>query len=752
MKAVLAVLLLALQAQQPQVRPAVVGARADAARQATGVVRGQVLSGIGGQPIPFAAVEVIGQPGVSPAVTDQGGGYLLAGIPAGQHILRASHIGHSSLDIRVLVPPGGQVEIDFALELRPVTLPAVVGRVGRPAGFMDTISVSPGTVGETSVTALESTPGMVEMGLSEVVSGSPDPIDPNDVLYVRGAAADLKLVLLDGAPVYAPFHLAGLVAPFETEVLGAADLYIGGAPARYDGGLSYILNLETRAARGDQVHMEGAVDLLSTHLRVEGPLGDGSGYMIGGRHVHGGGVAAGGDGFPYGYLDGILRLDRRVIGGGTLTATGFGNRESVRLEGDERERGTAEWGNVAGSVRYIGPIAGADAEFSIAGGRFSSGMPIIGRRQLWVSGAATRLRSTADFVHSAGNAELQYGFAYERQWLDSQAWDRASRPDSLVRETNLTGDVSGGYFGMGYAAFGRLNLRGGVRFDVFSAERAPRIAPRLSATMLLSDETALTIAAGRYHQYVRAPEAVLTSPDAEEPPPAELPDQDPLLAVARANHIVVSFDQQVLDNTRLGVEGFYKAYEGVPTDDDGQARASGMDLWVRHTGTDLQGWLGYSLAWIWTSEEFDRPADEIFAGRHLVSAGLIGRRAASSYGLRLVYGAGLPFTAIQPGLEPDGQGPALARSHDDVLMQVAEPSPLVASPDEPYFRVDAELSHSWRFDWRGQPLQVTPYLRLINGLNRRDALFYHFDAREQTEPQALAALPIIPVVGVGWVF
>ena len=62
----------------------------------------------------------------------------------------------------------------------------------------------------------------------------------------RGAAADLKLVLLDGAPVYAPFHLNGLLDAFTDGVLEDASLYIGGTPARYDGGLSYVLDLDVR--------------------------------------------------------------------------------------------------------------------------------------------------------------------------------------------------------------------------------------------------------------------------------------------------------------------------------------------------------------------------------------------------------------------------------------------------------------------------------------------------------------------------
>ncbi|MGH7481386.1 MAG: TonB-dependent receptor [Longimicrobiales bacterium] len=763
MNAVLAALVVVLQAQDPAViRPvSAAGAGIGHVRIAQGIVRGQVLSGIGGAPIPFAAVEVIGVAGIEPVITDAHGAYVLDGIPPGQHLIRASHLGHAPLDIRVLVPAGGFVEIDFALDLRPVSLPAVRARVGRAPGYMDTVSVAPGAIGETSVQAIESSPGMVEMGLTEITDGSAEPIDPNDVLYVRGAGADLKLVLLDGVPVYAPFHLAGLIAPFETEVLSSAELYIGGAPARYDGGLSHVLNLETRGSRSDALHADIAADMIASRARIEGPLGPGAGFMVGTRVVHGLGVALTDGAFPYGYIDGIARLDRQVDGGGTITATGFMNRESVDLEPGESEHDDAFWGNVAGSARYLGPLLGAEAEIAIGGGRFNSGLPIVGRRELWVDGAAKRFRTTADFTYSSGPEQFQYGISYERQWLVYEALDRQSRPDSVLSRTELTGDVVGGYFDVGYEAFGRVKFRGGVRFDMFDGERAPRIAPRLAVTWLAAERTALTLAAGRYHQYVRAPESVLTSPEVEDAQEPAGFQSNPLLAVARASHFVLSFDQQLSEGMRLGIEGFHKLYEGALLEDgEEDAQASGMDLWLRKTRGDLQGWLSYSLAWTWADHEIQDPGEELFAGRHLVSAGLLGSALGGRYGIRMVYGAGLPFTAIQPGIsEPTVESPALARFATGQIGEQpppgeppAEPSPLVPSPDDPYLRVDAEVSRSWMVDWIGRPARVTPYLRVINALDRRDALFYHFDAEEQSEPEALAALPLIPVLGVGFTF
>jgi hypothetical protein len=74
-------------------------------------------------------------------------------------------------------------------------------------------------------------------------------------------------------------------------------------------------------------------------------------------------------------------------------------------------------------------------------------------------------------------------------------------------------------------------------------------------------------------------------------------------------------------------------------------------------------------------------------------------------------------------------------------------------PDEQYLRVDAQVARTFIGDVRGFAFELTPYFKVLNALDRRDALFYHFD-RSQQEPQAraVAALPVLPILGLEWRF
>lgn len=299
-----------------------------------GSLRGEVRSEDTGATVAGATVEVLDSRPQRATASDSAGHYLLAGVPAGRWTVRARRVGFAPLEMEVVVPAGRDVELDISLRMMPVVLaPVEVGGRGRTV-TSDTAAAPGGELTRAGVRAMQSSPGLAEIGLGDAVAGIPgqEPPDPSDVLYVRGMGADLKLVYLDGAPVYAPFPLGGLLEPFTPGLLSSAEVYLGGAPARYDGGLSYILDLRTRGARPDRVHSSGAADLLSARALVEVPLGAHGGVLLSGRGVHGGSRWVAEDGLPYGYREGLARVDVALGRLGAVSVTGFANGERVWLD------------------------------------------------------------------------------------------------------------------------------------------------------------------------------------------------------------------------------------------------------------------------------------------------------------------------------------------------------------------------------------------------------------------------------------
>jgi hypothetical protein len=127
----------------------------------------------------------------------------------------------------------------------------------------------------------------------------------------------------------------------------------------------------------------------------------------------------------------------------------------------------------------------------------------------------------------------------------------------------------------------------------------------------------------------------------------------------------------------------------------------------------------------------------------MAAASIAATRGRVSVGLSSAWGSGMPLTSVV--LEEPTSIEAVSSPGDDGFVSNPSPRPL---DDRTYFRVDARLGAEWAADVFGQPMRITPYARLVNGLSRRDALFYYQDAGPPGEPQPLAALASLPVLGL----
>lgn len=715
-----------------------------------GGVHGQVVSEATGLPLPNAIVEVYRDDWSGGAVTDARGGYRVEGVPSGRNLVRVRHIGHATFELEIVVAGAHSVALDVTLPVQPVALEPVRVESGGERAEVAAPGTPDSELALAGARTIEASPGLTELGIADAVRGVPDqdPADPGSILYVRGAAADLKLVYLDGAPVYAPFPLGGLMAPFTPDLLHRADVYLGGAPARYDGGLSYVMDLRTRGGGGEGVRTSGSVDLMSARALVEAPLGDRAGVVAGIRGMHPFATRHLLDeALPYGYSEALVRGDLRFGETGLVAFTGFGNDEAVRIGATSAGDSTIRWGNDAMALRVSGRLGSTAAEITASRGDYEARLPFNGARPLLAEAGARRSRIAMDFGRRADALQLRYGASFDRQEYWAEATSLGA--EGFAGMVEGRGEVFGVYGEAIGSLSSRIRVRGGLRLDHFSGGGEIAVAPRAAATLMLTESAALTIAAGRYHQFLRTPDEVLLST-----PESLLESGGVPLVVGSASHFTVGLDQDLGEDVRLGVEGYYKTFSDVPSSYSPSSNASGFDLWVRRGGEGWTGWLGYSLAWFWSPGNTPEQAD--FAGRHLLNAGIgapITR--ATMLDVRFAYGAGLPYSAIPIGVQPNDA--PMATTSDAPALSAAvrggtESAPLLHVPDNPFLRIDASLSRPISYRRADRVFEITPYVRVLNGLGQRDALFYLFDGREGSETRAIGSLPLIPVVGFEWKF
>jgi hypothetical protein len=299
-----------------------------------------------------------------------------------------------------------------------------------------------------------------------------------------------------------------------------------------------------------------------------------------------------------------------------------------------------------------------------------------------------------------------------------------------------------------------VSLRAGLRADHFFTRGDVHLAPRGMLAWEVGPEALLTLALGRYHQPTRAADAqvdlALAALAEETAPPTRLP-------VATADHIVLGLAQRFSGVVRMDIQGFWKGYRGLPSARREAVRSSGIDLRIVTAGAERAAWLGYGLSWFWSSMDLSGSASE-FVGRHLLSAGASGRLVGPLEAeARIAYGAGLPYTSIPFGPASSPEMATAPTSQSTVTAgrlaaDEAAGDPLVEGLDESFLRLDLELHAVFEPTWAGRKWRVRPYLRVLNALDRRDALFYTFQPWRDESVKPVAERPALPLLGVAFSF
>jgi len=215
--------------------------------------------------------------------TNPDGYFVLSSLPAGPYDVRVSYLGYETLDTtltaggkpaQIILPPATIESDEVLVESGSTSAERGSQLPGMTAVALDRLDRLPSFTEPDLFQALQWMPGIRK---SRAFSGG---------LSVRGADSDQNLYLLDGAPVYHPWHAFSLISTFQTGTLKNTNLYRGGFPVEYGGRLSAVVDAQMKDGSRKQPTAVAELGVLSGRFRIEAPLGSNTSLMLSGRRSY----------------------------------------------------------------------------------------------------------------------------------------------------------------------------------------------------------------------------------------------------------------------------------------------------------------------------------------------------------------------------------------------------------------------------------------------------------------------------------
>jgi hypothetical protein len=764
------------------------GQQPSAGRSATGSLVGVVTAS--STRLPVSADVAIDHPRRG-ARADSSGRFVFRNVPAGRVHVRVVAFGYEPGDTTVTIRGGDTVSVTFWLRVVAQSLAPVRTVATLPERTRFEEQATPSVV-SISAAEVRRVPAIGEADLLRSVSLLPGVVARNDFsagFNVRGGEADQNLVLLDGIPIYNPFHLGGLFGTFIDKAVSSVDVLTGAFPARYGGRLSSVLDVKSLEETRRGAHGTAEVSLLSSSLFGGGSVEQGKlSWNVAARRTYADKVVEwlrGSNDFPYHFQDTQLRARLLLPGGGTLGLTAYAGKdllyyqdestELVSLPGGPVETPddntvTFDWGNRLAGLTLDQPL-GARTTLSqrLAYSRFDTHFDLPGQSvflgqsvdELQLSGALTHAR--AHHTLSTGYEAAAYRTSYREQIaVDAgNGSDEVTFPDPLATDGDTTMRQRPAMAALFAEDLWKPNerwlVRAGLRGEYVAGANWLGLSPRASVKYFVSPRLAFMASGGRYTQWMRAMR--------NEDLPLRVFDlwlgSDEHIPVSSSTQLVLGGERWLSDTRFLRVEAYGKTYdrlaEPASTVDprirpsllryyDG--RSYGVDVYLRQLERNgFSGWIAYSYG-VTTRERNGLSYWPAHDRRH--NANLVTTYAPSgsrwALGSHLGLATGTPYTGwagvmnrwrYDPIRNAWG-GPASDGTEDVRGPRNGERFPF-------YWRLD--LSAERRFEIGGAAIK--PYLNIINVFNRKNVFLYTLNG--DTAPPTIdghSQFPLLPSIGV----
>jgi CarboxypepD_reg-like domain/TonB dependent receptor-like, beta-barrel/TonB-dependent Receptor Plug Domain len=706
-------------------------------------LRGVVIDSTTGERLPLVTVSITGTK--KGAVTNAQGFYLIPAVPYGRLEVVARAIGYERSVRRLNVQEIETLTLNFQLTPRAIEITEVVVE-GVKRQLPTEISTGSYYIDRRELQLVPSAGQDDVFRSMQILPGIVTTSDVSSRFYVRGGAGDQNLIIFDGMKIYNPFHAYGIYSIFDPDIVRTTEVFTGAFPASYGGRLSSVVNMTARSGNRSRVAGKAGVNLISSKLLLEGPLGENNSWIVLGRRS----IANEpfrrflNTSFPASFYDFFIKATLGISTIGRQSFQVVGSGDDIRSpQADEPDHA---WRNQAWALSISGLIS--DRVFVdvhaftnvFRATRDPKASPTILAAESKIEDPGIRAEMT---IYTESRDLFRGGFEFGIPMIEN----RFSRPEG--QETILSTSTAEFWLWLRHqGSFGLLRTDIGFHSDVASlANREVDIIgfqPRITIAYQLSELWRVKAGFGVYSQNI------VTFTNEEDLIPLfeawfYIPGS---LKPEQANHYVLGIEGSLVPELSFNVEGYYKDYASlvvfnrdkiIPSQPDfinATGEAYGGEALLRYSLVPVDLFLAYSLAWTSVSAStgvytprYDR--------RHTVKALVIAHPWSNlDFSMRWDLGTGYPFTPITGYYDELTFGSV---SGDPFFGNGGNIQPILGSRNSVrlpvYHRLDASVNYRFEIS----SLRGSVGMHLINLYGRRNILYY-----DQSTGKRVNMVPFYP--------
>ena len=598
--------------------------------------------------------------------TDSFGRFEIALSPVANDTLLLTFMGYKATKI-----PAPELDIGnkinyIELERTILILDELRVEADRFESEMRSLEMEPGSI-RLSYKDIRLVPYSIYPDINRSLQFLPGVHSTNDLtseLNVRGGSPDQNLVLLEGVPVYYPFHIFGIASAFNADMVGEVHSSPGGFSAQYGNRLSSVLDIKAHSAQ-KPLELSADLSLLGADVTASGRWKSKLDWIVSVRKSYYDIILKNlGDGAPYAFHDIFSKLSYTPNLNNTFSIMYFDFRDRFTERYQDQERlqyspedpndyitykwdykGSFYWKNRLFSLWWDRRFSNslflqAKLYSSLAGNVFATEKqssfpndvpekygPLI--EQILEQDKKNRVKVDNDFkdlgaklsFHWAPSPQFMFkGGIQQNQYRTNYGWGNNQLPFTPLynyqEHIRLYFDNAPDYFdyrrtfkmSSGYAellwVFGeKYFLRPGFRAVKWSGSSKINIEPRLNFKYKLNQNWAIKTAYGRFSQGI----ATSLEDGLVNFLRLYFPVTDSL-DLETADHYIFSMDYQSDSRTEISLTTYLKNYNGLlkavgpdPNFIQLPGKAYGLELSAKGRLLGWNGWLSATVSRTWRS-------------------------------------------------------------------------------------------------------------------------------------------------------